>query len=311
MQILTVPKDKPLRLAFSPDGRYLAGGGGRAFHLWDLIAGPKPLWSLPKSDLALNFIFTPDGSALRGGSHSEFARYDTLMGRSERDSALCVLDPALFSPDGRFGLTVGIDRDGGTLWLSCAAITSFGYAPVWEKRIRYDPQHEPSGYRVLLFSVDGNRVVRVAGRGTRDRNNTTQTRVEVFDAGDGKLIAHWVGKLPYYAGEGAIDPSGAVALFNGRALHIIDPSEPDAEPVKRVNASPKPLEAVAFSRDGSRFVAVGRDAVATLWDATNWEVKRRYEWKIGPLKSVCFAPDGLRCAAGSDTGQVVVWDLDD
>ena len=44
---------------------------------------------------------------------------------------------------------------------------------------------------------------------------------------------------------------------------------------------------------------------------TTWEVVRQHEWKIGPLRSVCFAPDGLRCAAGSETGQVVVWDLDD
>src|SRR5262245_52409808 len=144
MQILTVPKDRALRLAFSPDGRYLAGGG-RAFHLWDLTTGPDPLWSLKKSDLALNFVFTPDGSALRGGSYSEFARYDALTGRSERDDALCAFDPERFSPDGRFGLMVNSDRDRRTLWLKCAAITSDGCEEVWQKRIRFDPKHESDG----------------------------------------------------------------------------------------------------------------------------------------------------------------------
>lgn len=310
MQILTVPKDKPLRLAFSPDGRYLAGGGGRAFHLWDLTAGPNPLWSLKKSNLALNFIFTPDGLALRGGSYFEFARYDLLTGRSERDDWLCAFHPARFSPDGRFGLAVDSDRVRQTLRLECAAITS-GWERMWEKRIQYDPQHEPSGYRVLFFSVDGNRVVRVAGRGTRDRNNMTPTDLDVFDTLTGESVAEWTGALPYYARDGAVGRHGTVALLNGRALHVVDTTADDSEPTKHVNASSKPLEAVCFSREGSRLVAVGRDAVATLWDATTWEVRRRYEWNIGPLKSVCFAPDGLRCAAGSETGQIVVWDLDD
>ncbi|HEY1188285.1 MAG TPA: hypothetical protein VGE74_11545 [Gemmata sp.] len=48
-----------------------------------------------------------------------------------------------------------------------------------------------------------------------------------------------------------------------------------------------------------------------IWDTATWNVRRRCEWNIGRLRTVCFAPDGLRGAAGGDTGQVVVWDLDD
>lgn len=31
---------------------------------------------------------------------------------------------------------------------------------------------------------------------------------------------------------------------------------------------------------------------------------------IGRLRAVAFAPDGLTCAAGSDTGKVVLFDVD-
>ena len=86
---------------------------------------------------------------------------------------------------------------------------------------------------------------------------------------------------------------------------------PDSEPVKRLNTSPKHFTSAAFSRDGTRLATTSNDTAATVWDTTTWEVQRRYEWKIGRLRTVCFAPDGLRCAAGSETGQVVVWDLDE
>lgn len=310
MQLLTVPRDKPLRLAFSPDGRYLAGGGGQAFHLWDLAAGPNPRWSLKKSDLALGFAFASDGSNLFGGGYGEFARYDLRTGTSEPDAVLSAFDPTWFSPCGRFGLAVNPNRDRGILHVCCARIEPDRCTELWRKDIIYNPNTGFVGYRVLLFSADGARLVRVAGSGPRNKQNLTTTSVETFDVTTGNAVATWVGESPYYAASGAVSPKGAVALINGRALHVIDATARGDAPAKHVNPSPKPLEMVAFTADGSRLASVGRDTAATVWDATTWEVRKRYEWGIGPLRSVCFARDGLRCAAGGDK-QIVVWDLDD
>jgi WD40 repeat protein len=334
MQLLTVPRDKPLRLAFSPDGRLLAGGGGQAFHLWDLSAGPQPCWSLKKSDLALSFAITPDGSDLFGGSYGAFARYDLRTGHGAWDMTLSAFNPSTLSPCGRFGVAVGVHRDHRTLRLCCAALGADARAELWRhdtaldpegvvqqvrqtacdelwrKEIAFNPAHEPAGCRVLLFAADGSRLVRVAGCSPRNKQNLTASSIEVWDTLTGEAVATWVGDLPYYATSGAVSPKGVVALINGRALHVIDAAAHGNSPAKHVNPSPKPLEMVAFTADGSRLASVGRDAVATVWDATTWEVRKRYEWGIGPLRSVCFARDGLRCAAGGDK-QIVVWDLDD
>ena len=35
-----------------------------------------------------------------------------------------------------------------------------------------------------------------------------------------------------------------------------------------------------------------------------------FTWDVGRLRSVAFSPDGTRAAVGSDTGKVVVWDVD-
>lgn len=48
----------------------------------------------------------------------------------------------------------------------------------------------------------------------------------------------------------------------------------------------------------------------TIWDTATWEPARQFAWDIGRLRSVAFSPDGTLCAAGSDTGRVVVWDFD-
>jgi WD40 repeat protein len=103
------------------------------------------------------------------------------------------------------------------------------------------------------------------------------------------------------------------------------------------------LERVTFSPDGSRLAAAGAEG-AYLWTLADSAEPRRfgrgYAWGVGfvtgrdclvvssglggtvvhalaagtehpvRLRSVAFSPDGVLAAAGSDTGKVVVWDVD-
>jgi WD40 repeat protein len=47
-----------------------------------------------------------------------------------------------------------------------------------------------------------------------------------------------------------------------------------------------------------------------LYDTSTWEVARTFTWDIGKMRSIAFSRDGALAAAGSDTGKVVVWDVD-
>ena len=47
-----------------------------------------------------------------------------------------------------------------------------------------------------------------------------------------------------------------------------------------------------------------------LYDTASGALARTFTWDIGRMRSVAFSPDGLLAAAGSDTGKVVVWDVD-
>jgi WD40 repeat protein len=309
MQVLTGMGKEPLTLAFSPDGRLLAAGDGGAFRVWDLSAGPDPLWSVANSSLARYFSFTPDGGHVVGGYYYGLGRYAARTGAKVEDPSLAKLGPTHFAPDGRFALCATPDVKARALLLRCARAARGGWATAWTKEITYNPDYDWSGCRAILFSSDAQRLVRVAARGRAVRNVESRG-LEVFDAATGELKAAWVGKLPVYARRGAASPAGAVVLLRERAFYAVDATAPGSEPVKRLNSSPKHFTSVALSRDGTRLATTSNDTGAAVWDTSTWEVRKRYEWKVGRLRTVAFSPDGLRCAAGSDTGQIVVWDVD-
>jgi WD40 repeat protein len=82
------------------------------------------------------------------------------------------------------------------------------------------------------------------------------------------------------------------------------------ERIATVKPGKKYFQGLAFTPDG-RLVTVSNDRTARVWEARTLKEVHAYEWKIGKLGAVAVAPDGQRMAAGSDTGRVVVWDVDD
>jgi len=67
---------------------------------------------------------------------------------------------------------------------------------------------------------------------------------------------------------------------------------------------------IAFHPSGRYLAATSNDKTVKLFDSGSWQLAKTYTWGIGKLRSIAFSPDGMLAAAGSDTGKVVVWDLD-
>jgi len=68
----------------------------------------------------------------------------------------------------------------------------------------------------------------------------------------------------------------------------------------------------AVSHGKGAFVlgATSNDKTVKLYDIASGQISQTFTWDIGRMRSVAFSPDGLLAAAGSDTGKVVVWDVD-
>jgi WD40 repeat protein len=94
-------------------------------------------------------------------------------------------------------------------------------------------------------------------------------------------------------------------------VRVFDPTTPDFRPVRRIdNTDGRIFTGLAFHPSGRFLAATSNDATVKLYDTSNWSLATTYTWDVGRMRSVAFSPDGLLAAAGSDTGKVVVWDVD-
>jgi hypothetical protein len=102
-----------------------------------------------------------------------------------------------------------------------------------------------------------------------------------------------------------------LVAHHGPTLFIYDLASLDRKPKKLTNpAKRKHFAGFAIHPSGRWLAAAGLDGAVTLWDTTTWTVAQTWAWDAGQARSVCFSADGTLAAAGTDSGKVVVWDLD-
>ena len=67
---------------------------------------------------------------------------------------------------------------------------------------------------------------------------------------------------------------------------------------------------IAFHPSGQYLAATSNDTTVKFYDTNTWQLARTFTWNIGRLRSIAFSPDGMLAAVGSDTGRILVWDVD-
>jgi WD40 repeat protein len=101
-----------------------------------------------------------------------------------------------------------------------------------------------------------------------------------------------------------------VAGIHTKHLLAWRPDDPGAPPVLRLNDGPLHFTGLAFHPSGAYLATTSNDATVRVYDTTGWAVARTYAWQAGKLRCVAFSPDGMLAAVGSDSGNIVVWDVD-
>jgi WD40 repeat protein len=314
------------QVAFAADGRRLFAAGStvpalrykpdnRGIDVWDLTGGRAPAERLFPDQLIAGLALNPAGRWLYVGTGYQYP--------DESASAYFAVDLAggetfplglragyafvlAAHPSGEWFVAFGYVRD----WLMSRLVRwrqppAAAPAQEWEckpRKAHYYTSHitaDPNGTRLITHEIE-------SGIAVRDQ----VYELVIRDAGTGRVR----GTVPIpgrTVDQLLFSPDGAwLVLRAGPSLLVWDARDLSRKPRKVRGAGKGHFTGLAFHPTGRYLAATTNDRTVNLYDTATWQVAQTYAWDVGRMRSVAFSPDGFLAAAGSDTGQVVVWDID-
>jgi WD40 repeat protein len=304
-------------VAFAPDGRGLAAAAGRTLRVWDdAVAGGDPrvvfsneFW--PHAPVR----FAADGRTLAFRWHD----LPTLCPAAGGDPVVVARSVPKAADYSNAKTTAAVTPDGKSV-LVCENVSAFngrgGHLTRITRRPLANPLTEAAVWNVTTTNLTFDDPVVLAGECV-----TVEGRITTAKGGwDVVLVARDLetGEVRRTSEPVKDGPRGPVASPDGRTvvctwgkkLVVWDEAAWEAGPREVASDNKKFFTGVAFHPSGRFLATTSNDKTAKLWDTTSWEVAKTYTWNVGRMRCVAVSPDGSLAAAGSDTGKVVVWDVD-
>ncbi len=279
------------RLAYSPDGKWLAAGCSESIRLWD-VAAAKEAEPIP---LKLNSIaalaFSPDGKTLAwsGVDGGDAALWDVATRKEAHrlGGHKSIVRQLAFSPDGKL-LAAGYDDKTIGLWNPATGV-----------EVRRLSGHE-AGVASVAFSPDG-KTLASAARGAEPIRLWDTAAWEVRFRLQGPKAINWVSRV-------AFSPDGKtlVAAHMDGMVFLWNPAT--GERLPSADEHEFMIGGIDLSPDGRTLATASPDErKVCLWDFTAGRRIRTLSANRTVL-SPAFSPDGARVSTVLMYGPPTVWE---
>jgi WD40 repeat protein len=282
-------------VAFTPDGRLLASGGGQYGHksvvnLWDTSTGVLVREVGDFRNGVVSISFSGDGKVLAvAGQDQSVTFWNTATGGAAEGFASGRLRGQWvdLSPDGKLLVT----NDGGTIKVidtaSGAAKAAMGQGN-WG-----------------VFTLGATNVL------VTSAHNTKVPAAVLYDAATGKLIRKY-DLTQNQLGAAAISPDGklfaAGSLSGPDAQNILVVEIETGKVVEKVPGAAWYGRSVAFAPDSKHLAIGGQTGMVTVRELGRDKPVAELQISNQFVQHVAFSPNGKLLATGSNMGQIRLWD---
>jgi WD40 repeat protein/serine/threonine protein kinase len=329
-------------MAFSPDGKRLAGATDGTVKVWDAQTGQE---LLTIDDTYRHVTFSPDGTRLAGSD--KYGRTVKVWDAQTGQELLSCkghngqINTVAFSPDGKRLASGGWDRivhvwdaqtgqellkykgHSGMIWtvafspdgsrLASGALD--GTFKVWDATTTPEARH-PGGHTggvwsvvwSVAFSPDGKRL---AGASWDDMSD--DDTVKVWDAQTGRELSCFKGAtgdldfLPAFSPDGK-RLAGAFSDDMAKAHTIKVWDAETGQELAILKGHIDLVFGVAFSPDGKRLAGAATDHTVKVWDAETGQELFILKGHTDRVRHVAWSADGKRLTSASLDNTVKVWD---